>query len=426
MTSTQLNGWVRQVLGKLIIRVLEPPLYGLAFLWRRALVKTRFILVTGSLGKTTAKEALGRILASRHPTFRSVRNQNARRLLSLNILRVRPWHRFAVIEAGTGRPGELSRSSKLLRPDVAVVLVVAGTHRRSFGSLDEIAVEKLSALEGLRKGGTAIINADDKRLSHIDSDRGYQVLKFGTSSSCDLYAENIKSQWPGGLTFEARTATERVAIGTQLAGTHWIPSILASLLAAKHCGFSLAEAAETTPLVRPFAARMQPVQMPSGAIVIRDEYNGSPSSFHTALEFFEAAKAKRKILIAGDYSDSVVKRRRRLTRLGRTAAGLCDLAIFIGESSYHSKEGAIRAGMDAGKAFSFSYPKDAVSLLQKELRKGDLVMLKSRSNDHLSRLLFAQVGKVECWRPTCLERFLCDICWRLGCDTSDMAKIRPL
>ena len=102
------------------------------------------------------------------------------------------------------------------------------------------------------------------------------------------------------------------------------------------------------------------------------------------------------------------------------------MAIFIGESSYHSKEGAIEAGMDAGKALSFSYPKDAVSLLQKELRKGDLVMLKSRSNDHLSRLLFAQVGKVECWRPTCPERFLCDICWRLGCDSSDMAKISPL
>ncbi|MGW8180050.1 MAG: Mur ligase family protein, partial [bacterium] len=325
------------------------------------LVRTRFILVTGSLGKTTAKELLGQILASRYSTFRSVRNQNAKRLLSLNILRVRPWHRFAVVEAGTGGPGELSRSSKLLLPDVAIVLVVAGTHLRSFGSLDEIADEKLSALEGLRKGGTAIINADDQRLCKVDSHKGYKVLKFGTSSSCDLWAEKIESKWPETLSFEARTATEKVGIRTQLPGTHWIPSLLASLLAAKHCGVSLAEAAETTPLVRPFTARMQPVQMPSGAIVIRDEYNGSPSSFHTALEFFETARARRKILIAGDYSDSVIRRRRRLNRLGRTAAELCDLAIFIGESSHHSKHGAAKAGMDASKVFTFSYPRDAVS-----------------------------------------------------------------
>jgi len=171
---------------------------------------------------------------------------------------------------------------------------------------------------------------------------------------------------------------------------------------------------------------MQPVQLPSGAIVIRDEYNGSPSSFRTALEFFELAEAERKILVAGDYSDSAVKRRRRLARLGRTAASLCDLAIFIGEHSHHSRIGAIQAGMDTSKALNFSYPQDALSLLQKELREGDLVMLKSRSNDHFSRLLFAQVGEVLCWRPTCPERFLCDICWQLGCDKSDMARIKPV
>jgi UDP-N-acetylmuramoyl-tripeptide--D-alanyl-D-alanine ligase len=309
---------------------------------------------------------------------------------------------------------------------VAVVLVVGETHRHSFSSLDEIAKEKLSALEGLTKGGTAIINADDQRLTTVESNNVFKVSKFGTSSSCDLYAENITSRWPERLTFDVRSATETVQIRTQLVGTHWIPSLLASLLTAQHCGVPLNEAAEIAPKFKPFPARMQPVQLPSGAIVIRDEYNGSPSSFRTALEAFESAEAKRKILIAGDYSDSTVKRRRRLTRLGRAAASLCDLAIFIGEHSYHSREAAIQAGLGSRKALSFSYPQDAVSVLKRELGEGDLVMLKSRSNDHLSRLLFAQVGEVVCWRPTCPERFLCDICWRLGCDSCDMAKIKPV
>ena len=176
MTATRIYRWVRQVLGGFLVRALEPLLYWLAFVWRRTLLNTKFILITGSLGKTTSKEYLGQILAKRHPTFRSLRNQNARSLLSLNILRVKPWHRFAVIEAATSRPGNMVKSARLLRPDVAVVLTVAGTHLRSFNSLDEIAEEKLSALEGLTKGGTAIINADEERLAVIESNDVFKVL----------------------------------------------------------------------------------------------------------------------------------------------------------------------------------------------------------------------------------------------------------
>jgi len=426
MNIDRRSRWVRQVIGGYLVGALEPLLFCLAFLWRRVLLNTRFVLVTGSLGKTTTKELLGQILAQHHSTFRSVRTQNAQRLLLLNVLRVRPWHRFAIIEAGTARPGMLIRASRLLRPDAVVILMVAGTHRRGFSSLEVTAKEKLSALKGLKRGGTAILNGDDPRLNSVESNENFQVLRFGTSLTCDLRADRIEGQWPARLAFEARSSTETANVRTRLVGTHWVPALLASLLTAKHFGLQLGKAAEITARIRPFSARMQPVQLPSGAIIIRDEYNGSPPSYEMALQAFKSAEAERKILIVGDYSDSTIKRRRRLKRLGRTAASLCDLAIFIGEYSHYSREAAIQSGLDPASALIFSYPQDAVSRVKKELRKGDLVLLKSRSNDHLSRLLFAQVGDVLCWRPTCQERFLCDICWRLGCNGSDMAKIKPV
>jgi len=188
----------------------------------------------------------------------------------------------------------------------------------------------------------------------------------------------------------------------------------------------LSDAAEIIADLKPFPARMQPVLLPSGATVIRDEYNGSPDSYRAALEFLESAEANRRVLIAGDYSDSTVKRRRRLARLGRTAARFCDLAIFVGEYSHYSRNAALQAGLDPKRVLNFTYPQDAVSSLKEELREGDLVLLKARSNDHLSRLLFAQVGNVLCWRTSCPERFLCDICWRLGCEESDMKRIQIL
>jgi UDP-N-acetylmuramoyl-tripeptide--D-alanyl-D-alanine ligase len=263
-------------------------------------------------------------------------------------------------------------------------------------------------------------------LAGVTSSGVFRVLKFGKSTSCDLVAENITSQWPNRLSLEVRTNGESASVRTKLVGAHWTPAILASLLAAQECGIPLKDAADVVSSLTAFAARMQPVELPSGAVVIRDEYNGSPYSYEAALAAFEQAEAERKILIAGDYSDSTVKRRRRLARLGKTAAGLCDLAIFIGEHSHHSRDGAIHAGLDPEKVLNFAFVFDAVSALKKILRRGDLVLLKSRSTDHFSRLLFAQVGEVSCWKPTCPERFLCDICWQLGCDEADMKKLKPL
>lgn len=425
MKSTFYHRWMRQVLVGFFVDRLSFLLYWTAFIWRRLLPNTRFILVTGSLGKTTTKELLAEILQRRGSTFRSKRNQNARSLLSLNILRVRPWHRFAVIEVGTAKPGVLIKSSRLLKPDIAVVLVVAATHQSGFDSLDEIAKEKLSVLRNISPGGIAILNGDDPRLSTVKSTDSIQVLRFGTSEECDLFARNITSLWPDRLSFDACNSNASTPVKTQLVGIHWTPALLAALLTAGHCGVPLSEAAEAAASFRAFPARMQPVRLPSGAIVIRDEYNGSPSSYESALEAFQTAQAERKILIAGDYSDSKIKRRRRLRQLGRTAARLCDLAIFIGEYSHYSRDGAVQAGLDPARAFHFAYLRDAVPIVRKSLRPGDLVLLKSRSNDHLSRLLFAQIGRISCWRPACPERFLCDICWQLGCDESDMKKIAP-
>ncbi|MEJ2083623.1 MAG: Mur ligase family protein [Acidobacteriota bacterium] len=97
--------WFRQVFFARLLGLLGPVLYWAAYAWRRLLRGTTFIAITGSLGKTTAKDCLAAILGDHYSTFRTVGTQNARRLLSLNLLRVRPWHRFAVLEVAR-RPTE--------------------------------------------------------------------------------------------------------------------------------------------------------------------------------------------------------------------------------------------------------------------------------------------------------------------------------
>ncbi len=416
----------RQDVAGRILLALYPGLYWSAWLWRSLLSRTTcFIAVTGSFGKTTVKECLSGILSTRHRTFKSHRTQNATTLLALNILRVRPWHRFAVIEAATSRPGQMSPAARLVRPDIALITGIGDAHATSYRSLEDVATEKMELLRWIRPGGTAIVNGDEPLLATA-SDRGqFRILRFGKCPEFDQSCSGIQAEWPGRLELVVNEPGRSSLLKTRLVGTHWVPSVLATILAARTCGISLDDCVRTLESVKPFPARMQPVRLPGGAIVIRDEYNSAGDSYRQSFAFFEEARAVRKIAVISDF-DSRRKRRSRLRQLGRQSTAVADLLVFVGESSEHSRNAAVAIGFDPSAAFCFTTPRDAAAWLGAKLGPGDLVLLKGRSCDHLSRLIFAQVGEVKCWKPTCSRRYLCDICWELGMSDREMGQIESL
>ncbi len=409
-----------------LLRFIRPLLYWVAYVWRRLLTRTTFIAITGSLGKTTAKECLGSMLSRDYRTFRSVGTQNAGQLLSLNLLRVRPWHRFAVIELATRAPGQLAPASLQVRPDIAIVLGVAPTHIRSYASLDDIAREKMQILKGLKPGGLAILNGDDTRIDQIPVDSRYRVVRFGTArSDLQLRARAISSRWPERLSFVAVAGDERIEVRTRMVGEHWVPSILGALLAARHCGLDLRRCANALEEVPPSRGKMEPVLLPGGAVVIRDEYNASPRSYDAALEVLAQASARRRITVAGDMSDCKDKERKRLRDLGRRVASVSELALFVGKNSHHARKGALQAGLPESAVVCRTIPADAASFLASELRSGDLVLIKGWTSQHLERLVFQQVGGVRCWLRSCHKTIQCDTCWRLGLSKVAHEKLQP-
>lgn len=419
------SSWFRQSVVGSLLRFLSPVLYWVAYVWRRLLRRTTFIAITGSLGKTTAKECLGQMLSRDFRTFRSVGTQNAGQLLSLNLLRVRPWHRFAVIELATRAPGELAPASLQVRPDIAIVLGVAPAHIRSYASLDDIAREKMQILTGLKPGGLAILNGDDTRIDQIPVDPRYRVARFGTArTDLQLRACTISSCWPERLSFVAVAGDERVEVRTRMVGEHWVPSILGALLAARHCGLALRRCSKALEEVPPSRGKMEPVLLPGGAVVIRDEYNASPRSYDAALQVMAQASARRRITVAGDMSDCKEKERKRLRDLGRRVAAVSELALFVGKSSHHARKGALQAGLPESAVVCRTLPADAASFLAAELRSGDLVLIKGWTSQHLERLVFEQVGGVRCWIRSCHKTIQCDTCWRLGLSKAAHEKLQ--
>ncbi len=200
-SGAQLGMWIRAELVGWFVHRLEPLIMAMAWVWRRLMLRTRFIVITGSLGKTTAKELLGRMLATDGRVLRSWANQSGGLLVVLNVLRVRPWHRYAVLETSGASPGALDVLAGLIRPDVVVQLGVGQTHSMKFESLEERAREKGKLCEALGKKGIAVLNAEDPLVRGMKRLVEGRTLFFGLGPECDVRAEDVTSRWPERLSF---------------------------------------------------------------------------------------------------------------------------------------------------------------------------------------------------------------------------------
>jgi UDP-N-acetylmuramoyl-tripeptide--D-alanyl-D-alanine ligase len=403
----------------------------MALVWRRLMLRTTVVAISGSVGKTTAKECLAAVLSSRARTLKTRNNENDSHGVPRTLLAMRPWHRFAVIEVGIGAPGDMRHLARMVRPDIAIILSVARTHTNSFRTLEATAAEKEQLLTHLSRRGTAILNADDERVRGMaDKCRGKVVL-YGHAPSCDFMVEDVASSWPGRLSFNVRSEGAVTPVRTLLVGTHWLSSVAAALAASAACGIPVTAAAQRIAAVPPFAARMQPVVLPNGAVVVRDEETGSPDTLNAMLKVLRESRAQRRILVIGDISDSRTKQKKRQRDLGRAAAGLADVAVFVSDHGRHAARTALEAGMDPSNCHHIPDLAKAADFLKSELGDGDLVFVKGRTTDHLSRVVFAQYGSIGCWTTSCRIHRICDICdllepgFDLGQALSTAARLLP-
>ncbi|MCW5977939.1 MAG: UDP-N-acetylmuramoyl-tripeptide--D-alanyl-D-alanine ligase [Bryobacteraceae bacterium] len=385
-----------------------------AFVWRTLLFRTTFVAISGSFGKTTAKDCLHAILSLEGRTVATPRSNNTRGGVLGAILRARPWTRFVVIEVAIDRPGMMRRQAFLIRPDVAVITAVGRAHTSKLLTLEQTAHEKSQLLAFLGKRGVAVLNGDDPLVSAMGDRLRCRVVKYGLGAGHEVRASEASSNWPERLGFVASTPTESRPIQTQLVGIHWLPSALGAIAAAHVCGVSLAKAEEALLTVHPYSARLQPAPLPSGAVMLRDETNGTLQSLDAAFEVMRNAAATRKMLVISDCSDFPKNDQKRQRYFAHFAAEALDAVVFVGERGHYGVKYAKSAGMDPKNVHAFLTLEAASDFLRADLRAGDLVLLRGRTTDHLSRLYHAQFGPIQCWKQRCKRLGICDTCPELG------------
>src|SRR5271165_3464558 len=203
------------------------------------------IAVTGSAGKTTTKEAIAHVLATRHRVLRSKGNLNNQFGMPLQLLKLEPEHDLAVIEMGMSHAGEITALAKLAQPDCGVVTMVAPVHLEFFDSIAGIARAKYELIQSLHPGGVAVLNADDEYVSQFGRDFHGRVVTFGIHKPADVRAENIESRGAAGTLFEIIVDDRRAQATSPLLGEHNIYNALAGVAVGLQYGVPLQQAVES-------------------------------------------------------------------------------------------------------------------------------------------------------------------------------------
>jgi UDP-N-acetylmuramoyl-tripeptide--D-alanyl-D-alanine ligase len=380
-----------------------PALGALAALYRRtALRRTRVVCVVGSFGKTSAARAVAAALGRPDPT----RFGNARGMVAFTLLRAWPGQRHAVLEVGIGGPGDMTPYPPVLRPDVVVVTGIGTEHNRSFRSPEATRHEKAVMVRALPRGGVAVLNGDDPHVRWMAGETQARVLTYGFGADVDIRASDVTLDWPHGTRLRLHTPTGARDARGRLIGRPMVYAILAAVTVAVAEGLALDVALQRLEALAPTPGRLQPVQLPSGAYLLQDDFKSPLETIEAALEVLGEIPAARRLVVLGEVSEPVGSVRPVYRQLGVRLARLATRAVLVAGDNGRSCIAGAKAGglpraalVDAGRSW-----RRAVAAIADDLRAGDVVLIKGRDTQRLERVGLALLG-----RPVRCELVECDV-----------------
>ncbi|QBD79322.1 alanine racemase [Ktedonosporobacter rubrisoli] len=302
------------------------------------------IAVTGSVGKTSTKEAIATVLASNFATFRSWQNYNDLLGLPLSLGKLEERHEYAVLELGCDHPGEIAALCRLVQPHIGVLTNVSPTLLQYFGSLENFAAELGTLFTSLADGSYAVFNQyDDLTRPLIDSTRRITFLPFAPSQ-----AYNVKVSWEGvscEIPPEAAGASKPLTLNSRLLGAHHVSTMLAAYTVARRCGLQPEEIQAALTQVTPLPGRLNPLPGVYGSQILDDTHNAQPASALAGLSALKALPAGLRIAILGDMHGLGSYEENAHRQLGQAAVRYVDYLITRGERAAISAEAARQAGL---------------------------------------------------------------------------------
>lgn len=378
--------------GRFVVEVDDTgrALLAVAAAWRRAHPRVRVVGVTGSCGKTSTKNMLGRVLAAAMPTVHSPNSFNNAIGVPLSLFQIQDDTRAAVVEIGTNAPGEIESLAAVAQPDIAIVTCVAESHLEGLGSLEGVAHEKAALLRALPSDGLAILNGDDPSTArHMLTATGAKKLLVRVGQEADWFATDVRFHGLG--TSFLLQGSRPVTI--PLLGSHNVSNALFTLAAAVSMGADLDGALETLASM-PVTERRLQCREAANVQVFDDTYNMNPTSARAALLAMSGWPcAGRRVVVFGEMRELGARSESLHVELGsEVARRQIDYLLTVGDRAGAIADGAEAAGLSPARIIRVKDQGEAIERLLAILRPKDRLLCKASHSVGFDRLVDALVS----------------------------------
>lgn len=278
--------------------------------------------ITGSVGKTTTKDLLAGCLASTFRTVANVGSFNNELGLPLTLLNAQEDARWAVLEMGVRREGDISRLAAVAHPEAGIVTSVAMAHVQFMGDLDGVARAKGELVAALPATGVAVLNVDDPRVRAMASLSACPVVGYGLSADADVRALDVTLDPDLRARFRLSSPWGQADVRLALHGLHQVPNALAAATVALWCGVPIEAVAEALAVRQGSPWRMEVRHVPGGPTLVVDCFNAIPASAEAALRSLAALAGRRKVAVLGLMAELGDQSAAEHRRIARVAEGL--------------------------------------------------------------------------------------------------------
>lgn len=384
----------------------------------------KIVGITGSVGKTSAREAVSAVLKEKFRVRSSLKNYNNEfglpltivgaasagrnffgwaaiflKALALCLFKDRKYPEILVLEMGVDKPGDMRYLLDIARPDIAIVTMIGLSHLESFKDIYSLRKEKGELVAGLKKGGWAILNADSDGCLKIKEENQVPTITYGFDKGADVWASNLLVRYKESkdsksflgnafkLTYQGST------VPISLPRSIGEPAVYAALAAACvgiHFQMNLVEIADALETFDSPKGRLKVIDGIKNTILIDDTYNASPQSSLAAVKLVGGLKPSgqsRKIAVLGDMLELGSESEQGHRDVGRSLfENGFDLAIAVGERAADIARAALESGMDSGAVFHFDKNDQAGRFVQKQIKPGDIILIKGSQGARMERI----------------------------------------
>jgi len=342
--------------------------------------------ITGSVGKSTTKEMVAKVLSSQFHTAKTPANHNNDIGMPMAILDMPENTQVAVLEMGMNHFGEIAYLSRIANPDIAVIVNIGTTHMEYLGSQMGIRKAKMEILEGMDSRGLLLLNGDDVLLRHLDRQPEQRITYFGRSDDCPVHAMDIRQEGDT-LRFRVEAGKLSFPVEMHLEGEHFVTDAMAAVAVGLKMAVPYEKIAHALADFRPMSGRQEIFQK-KGYTIIKDCYNAGPESMAAALSVL-GNRPGRRIAVLGDMLELGDAAWAEHYKIGRIAAEKADMVFAYGPHAKRVLSGTITGGMSETMGRAFEEKEELLRALKWAAKPGDVLLFKASRGMHLEEILDA-------------------------------------